>query len=122
LGGRVETVGVPGPQVGGLEDPHIDVALLEHVLHEVLLRVLHELLERPVSLGRTKAHVSVKALDPPLRVLLLPLDPVLGTRVPEMQVTVNDEVLLTVPLVHLVLPLSSNNPVDPNVLRANWCG
>ena len=69
-----------------------------------------ELLERPVRLGRPEAHVGVEALDPTLGVLLLPLDPVIGTRVPEVLMAVDDEVLLAILLVHA---LSSRTVVGP---------
>src|SRR5947208_2493378 len=98
--GGVEAFGVPLLEVGGLQDRHVHPSVLEHVLDEVLLGVLHELLERPVGLGRAEAHVGVEALDPALGVLLLPLDPVLRARVPEVEMGVKDEVLLAVLLVH----------------------
>src|ERR671911_1545860 len=98
---RVEAFAIPRLQVRRLEDADVDVALLEHVLDEVLLGVLLELLKRPVRLRRPEALIGVEALDPPLRVLLLALHPVRRTRVPEMDVTIDNEVLLTIPLVHM---------------------
>ena len=52
------------------------------------------------GLGRAQRLVGVEALDPALGVLLLALDPVLRARVPEVAVAVQDEVLLSVGLVH----------------------
>jgi hypothetical protein len=99
----VEPVGVPLPQVRRLEDRAVDVALAEDVPIEVLLGVLHELLDRPMGLGRPEALVGVEALDPALGVLLRALHPVLRARVPEVDVAVHHEVLLAVLLVHGVL-------------------
>ena len=100
----VEAVRVPLLQVRRLEDRHVDVALVEDVLLEVLDRVLLEVLERPVRLRRPEPLVGVEALDPPLGVLLRALHPVLRARVPEVQVAVEDEVLLAVLLVHAAPP------------------
>src|ERR671911_625831 len=97
----LEAFAIPRLQVRRLEDADVDVALLEHVLDEVLLGVLLELLKRPVRLRRPEALIGMEALDPPLRVLLLALHPVRRTRVPEMDVTIDNEVLLTIPLVHM---------------------
>src|ERR1700737_4266686 len=56
--------------------------------------------------------------SPTLRVLPLPLDPVLRTRVPEMAVAVDDEVLLAVLLVHIcLLCLAESLQVEADVLR-----
>src|ERR687897_3678912 len=115
---RVEAFAIPRLQVRRLEDADVDVALLEHVLDEVLLGVLLELLKRPVRLRRPEALIGVEALDPPLRVLLLALHPVRRTRVPEMDVTIDNEVLLTIPLVHMSSPHSTIGRSKPNVLRA----
>src|SRR5918995_715304 len=68
----LEAFAIPRLQVRRLEDADVDVALLEHVLDEVLLGVLLELLKRPVRLRRPEALIGMEALDPPLRVLLLP--------------------------------------------------
>src|SRR5207244_112920 len=97
---RVEAVGVPLLQVGRLEDADVDVAVLEDVLDEVVLRVLLELLERPVRLRGPKAHVRVEAFDPTLRVLLLAAHPVRRARVPEVEMTVDDEKVVTVVAIH----------------------
>jgi hypothetical protein len=81
----------------------IDVPDLEEVVHQVLLGVLRELLlERPEVLLRAQvAVVVVEALD---EALAEPVA-VLGPRVPEGDVRVDDEVLLAVLLVHgLLLP------------------
>ena len=67
----VEALRVPLLQVRRLEDRHVDVALAEDVLLEVLDRVLLEVLERPVRLGGPEALVRVEALDPALGVLLV---------------------------------------------------
>src|SRR5205807_10020621 len=85
-----------------------------------LLRILLELLERPVRFRRTKTHVGVEALDPAPRVLLLAAHPVRRTRVPEMEVAINDEVLLSVPLVHIDLPQSTARSAEFNLLRGWW--
>ena len=66
----VEPLRVPLLQVRRLEDRHVDVALVEDVLLEVLDRVLLEVLDRPVRLGRPEPLVRVEALDPALGVLL----------------------------------------------------
>jgi hypothetical protein len=100
----VEPVRVPLLQVRRLEDPDVDVAVLEDVLLEVLDRVLLEVLDRPVGLRGRESHVGVEALDPALCVLLGPRLPVGRARVPEVQVAVEDEVLLAVLLVHTLLP------------------
>src|SRR6185437_5693476 len=100
----VEPVPVPGLQVRGLEDADVRVAVLEDVPDEVLLRVLLELLDRPVRLFWTESHVGVEALDPALRVLLLAGHPVRRARIPKVDVAINDEVALAVLLVHLDLP------------------
>src|SRR6266496_5807002 len=97
---RVETFAVPLLQVRRLEDANVDVAVLEDILDEVLLRVLLELLDRPVRLLGTKTHVRVKALDPALRVLLLAAHPVRWARVPEREMTVNDDNVVTVVAIH----------------------
>ena len=52
--GRVEAGRVPLLQVRRLEHGDVDVAVLEHVLLEVLLGVLLEVLDRPVRLGRAR--------------------------------------------------------------------
>src|SRR5262249_23557410 len=95
----VEAVRVPLAQVRRLQRGHVDPGA-EHVALEVVDRVLVEALERPVRLGGREAHGCVEALDPALRVLLGAGLPVLGTRVPEVEVAVEDEVLLAVLLVH----------------------
>src|SRR3954447_14789338 len=97
----VEALRVPLLQVRRLEDRHVDVALGEDVLLEVVERVLLEVLQRPVRLRRAEALVGVEALDPALRVLLGARLPVLGARVPEVEMAVEDEVLLAVLLVHM---------------------
>src|SRR5918995_3458364 len=115
---RVEAFAIPRLQVRRLEDADVDVALLEHVLDEVLLGVLLELLKRPVRLRRPEALIGVEALDPPLRVLLLALHPVRRTRVPEMDVTIDNEVLLSIPLVHMS-SLTRRSEDKANVLRVD---
>src|SRR5207237_4958876 len=97
---RIEAVAVPLLQVGRLEDADVDVAVLEDVLDEVVLRVLLELLDRPVRLLGTKAHIRVKAFDPALRVLLLAAHQVRRARVPEVEMAVDDEETVTVVGVH----------------------
>src|SRR5205823_1014426 len=96
----VEAVAVPLLQVGRLEDADVDVAVLENVLDEVVLRVLLELLDRPVRLLGPKAHVRVKALDPTLCVLLLAAHPVRRACVPEVEMTVDDEKVVSVVAIH----------------------
>ena len=96
----VEALGVPGLQVGRLEDRDVDVPVLEDVLHQALFGVLLEPLDRPVGLGRPQRLVGVEAVDPPLGEVLLALLPVLRTRVPVVHVAVHHEVLLAVLLVH----------------------
>ena len=100
LRGGVEAVLVPLAQVGRLQDRDVDVALLELLAHQLLFGDLLELLDRLVGLGRSQRLVGVEALDPALGVLLGTLDPVLGRGVPVVHVGVDDEVLLTVLLVH----------------------
>jgi hypothetical protein len=46
------------------------VPVLEDVLHQVVLGVLLEVLDRPVRLRRPEALVGVEAFDPALGVLL----------------------------------------------------
>jgi hypothetical protein len=86
------------PRAG--EDGLVDATVGEDVLLEVVDRVFLELLEAPVRLRRAETLVGVEALDPALGVLLLSLDPVLRTGVPEVEMAVEDEVLLAVLLVH----------------------
>jgi hypothetical protein len=74
----VEPGRVPLLQVRRLEDRLVDAAVDEDVLLEVVDRVLLEVLERPVRLGRPQSLVGVEALDPALGVLLGALDPVVG--------------------------------------------
>src|SRR5204862_5507745 len=93
-------VRIPVLQIRRQEDRVVDLALGEHVLLEVVHRVLHELLDAPVRVFGPEALVGVEALDPALGQILAALDPVLRARVPEMQVGVDDEVLLAVLLVH----------------------
>ncbi len=107
LVGGVEAVGVPLAQVRRLEDRVVDMALDEHVALEVLGRDLEVVLVVPVGLGRTQLVVAVEAVDPALRVLLGAGLPVLPAGVPEVAVGVDDEVLLSVFLVHVVGPLAS---------------
>ena len=102
--GGVEALLVPLLQVRRLEDRHVDVAVLEDVLHQVVLGVLLEVLDRPVRLRRPEALVGVEALDPALGVLLRARHPVVRGRVPEVHVAVDDEVLLAVLLVHWAPP------------------
>ena len=99
----VEAFLVPLLQVRRLEDGHVDVAVLEDVLHQVVLGVLLELLDRPVGLLRPQALVGVEALDPPLGVLLGSRHPVVRGSVPVVHVRVDDEVLLAVLRVHAEL-------------------
>src|ERR687897_3038636 len=73
--GRIEPLGVPLLQVGRQEHADVDVAILEDILDEVLLRVLLELLDRPVRVGRAEPLIRVEALDPALGELLLALHP-----------------------------------------------
>ena len=53
--GGVEALLVPLLQVGRLEDRHVDVPVLEDVLHQVVLGVLLEVLDAPVRLRRARA-------------------------------------------------------------------
>src|SRR5262249_8252128 len=62
--GGVEALLVPLGEIGRLEDGDIDVAVLEDVLHEILFRVLLEVLEGPVGLLRAEPLIRVEALDP----------------------------------------------------------
>src|SRR5439155_4138990 len=87
-------------QVGRLKDRDVDVAVLELVAHQVFLGVLLELLQRPVGGRRAQPLVGVEALDPALRVLLGAGHPVVRGGVPVVHVTVDDEVLLAILLVH----------------------
>src|SRR5919198_4628438 len=105
---RVEALAVPLLQVRRLEDADVDVAILEDILDEILLRVLLELLDRPVRLRRRKAHIGVEAIDPALRVALLAAHPVLWACVPEVDVTIDDEKAVTVVAVHR----RPSSPVD----------
>jgi len=98
--GGVEALLVPLLQVRRLEDRHVHVAVLEDVLHEVVLGVLLEVLDRPVGRGRAKALVCVEALDPALGILLGTRHPVVRSRVPVMHVAIDHEVLLAVVFVH----------------------
>src|SRR5262249_5319863 len=93
----------------------VDVPVGEHVLLEVLDRVLLEVLERPVRLRGPEALVRVEALDPALRVLLVAWLPVRRAGVPEVQVAVEDVVLLAVLLVHPDLLLNGRE-VEVDVL------
>ena len=97
----VETFPVPLRQVGRLEDRHIDVTLHEQVIHHHLGVVLLELLVGPMALGRPEPVVGVEAVDEPLGVDLLALDPVVRRSVPMMDVPVHDVIPLTVALIHL---------------------
>jgi len=99
--GGVEPGRVPLLQVGRLEDRHVDVAVLEDVLHQVLLGVLLEVLDGPMRLRRPEPLVGVEALDPTLGVLLVTCHPVRGARVPVVHMAVDDEVLFSVFLVHV---------------------
>jgi hypothetical protein len=97
--GGVEALLVPLLQVRGLEDGHVHVPVLEDVLHQVVLGVLLEVLDRPVRLGRPEALVGVEALDPALGVLLGARYPVVRGSIPVVHVRIDDEVLLAVVLV-----------------------
>ena len=107
--GGVEPLRVPLLEVGRLEDRDVHVAVLEDVLHQVVLGVGHELLDRPVRLLRAEALVGVEALDPALGVLLRALDPVGRGRVPVVHVRIDDEVLLAVLLVQGSTPPNSSS-------------
>src|SRR5215217_6839016 len=95
----VEAFSVPGLEVGGQEDRFVYVAVLEEVFHHRFFRVLLVLLHRPVILFGAELMVAVEALDPTLRVLLLALDPVPGTRVPVVNVPIYHKILLSIFLV-----------------------
>src|SRR5439155_22814018 len=97
---RVEALAVPFLQVRRLEDANVDAAILEDILDEVLLRVLLELLDRPVCLQRRKAHICVKAIDPALREPLLAAHPVRRARVPKVEMAIDHEIAVTVVAVH----------------------
>ena len=97
--GGVEALRVPLLQFRGLEDGHVHVPVLEDVLHQVVLGVLLEVLDRPVRLGRPEALVGVEALDPALGVLLGARHPVVRGSIPVVHVRIDDEVLLAVVLV-----------------------
>jgi hypothetical protein len=96
--GRVETVDVPVGEVRRLEDGAVDVPDLEEVVDHLLLGVPLELLERDlVLLGRKVAVVVVEALD---EALAVPVELVGRAPVPEVDVSVDDEVVDPVLAVH----------------------
>jgi hypothetical protein len=96
--GGVEALLVEVAQVGRLEDRDVHRARLEEVVHEVVLAVALELLQRPhVLLGTEVAVVVVEAVDEPLAVLV---GLVLRTGVPEVDVAVDHEVAVAVALEH----------------------
>ena len=119
--GGVEALLVPLLEVGGLHDPHVDVAGLEQVVNGVLLGVLHVLLQRPPGVLRPEAVVGVEALDPALGELLGTGHPVVRRGVPVVHVRVDHEVLLAVLLVHgsALPPLCDMTPRRPRTCGLN---
>src|SRR5664279_6161138 len=99
--GGIKALRVPLRQVGRLKDRHIDVSVLENILQQILLEVLLEVLDRPVRLRRTQSLIGVETLDPALCVVLAALHPVFRTGVPVVHVAIDDEILLSVFLVHV---------------------
>src|SRR6185437_4336970 len=91
----------------------VDVPVRGDVLHQVVLGVGHELLDRPVCLGRADALVGMEAFDPALGVLLRALDPVVRSRTPVVHVRIDDEVLLAILLIQGLTP--------PNTVSRSCC-
>ena len=95
---RIEAFVVEVLQIGGQEEPDIDVAIFEEVFHKILFAIFAVLLERPdVFLRAEGTVVVVEAPDPALAVLVAP---VLRACIPPMHVAVNHKILLAVLFVH----------------------
>src|SRR6516165_11245151 len=97
----VEAVFIEFIKIGRVQDRHVDIAGAKQVVDQNLFTIAAKFFERPYLLGRAQAAVKgVKAFDPALPVLVLPI---LGIGIPEMHMAVDYKNVLPVMSVHAFL-------------------